>query len=256
MTNRLSYLRGMLAAPSQDGELVFTASAEGMNRHGFSLNRKRWKIDNFNNNPVILWMHNDRLPPIGRGRAVVDSAGLRTSITFDRSDPFAMEIERKYRAGFMNAVSVGFDFVDDSGKPLMDWWSMTPEEMTNESWYDLAEVSAVPVPADPNALIRQRAALAADFDLLSPDDVGRMTVFDLGRIPGLSNYPAYPTPPAPPSDVEQRLTKIEETLSRLAPPEPTPADTEPPTAPVEPGPADELDPDAVSGLLDAISWKE
>ncbi len=262
MSNRLSYLRGTLAAPSPDGDLVFTASAEGMNRHGFSLNKKRWKIDNFNNNPVILWMHMDHLPPIGRGRASMDSSGLRTSITFDRQDPFAMEIERKYRSGFMNAVSVGFDFVDDSGKPLMDWWSMTPEEMANESWYDLAEVSAVPVPADPNALIRQRHALAADFDLWDPEEVGRMNIFDLGRrslAKAAINPPSYPALPGN-SDLEQRLMKIEETLSRLAPPA---QETEPVTEPTEDAPDDpapvienELDPEAVSGLLDALSWKE
>lgn len=169
MSRRLSYTRGMLAAPNPDGELVFTASAEGVNRYGFSLNRKRWKIDNFNNNPVILWMHNDMMPPIGRGRASMDGSGLRTSITFDRSDPFAVQIENKYRNGFLNAVSVGFDFVDQAGAPIDRWWSMSPEQIQTEAFYDLAEISAVPVPADPNALIRQRHALAYDFGLFAPE---------------------------------------------------------------------------------------
>lgn len=171
MSKRLSYTRGMLAAPTSgpDGELVFTASAEGVNRYGFSLNKKRWKIDNFNANPVILWMHNDMMPPIGRGRSSMDGSGLRTSITFDRSDPFAVQIENKYRGGFLNAVSVGFDFVDSDGRPIERWWSLTPEQITNEAYYDLAEVSAVPVPADPGALIRQRHALAYDFGLYAPE---------------------------------------------------------------------------------------
>lgn len=252
MSNRLSYLRGTLAAPSLDGELVFTASAEGMNRHGFSLNRKKWKIDNFNNNPVILWMHMDHMPPIGRGRATLDSSGLRTSVVFDRNDPFAMEIERKYRAGFMNAVSVGFDFVDSSGAPLMDWWSMSPEEMAHESWYDLAEISAVPVPADPNALIRQRQALAADFGLWDPEEISKMSVFDLGarsRSLAAPQPPAFPTLPGN-SDLEARLSAIEETLSRLAPTEPAP----PEDAPVEEEPVeDEIDSELASGLLASLT---
>lgn len=171
MSKRLSYTRGMLAAssPNSDSELVFTASAEGVNRYGFSLNKKRWKIDNFNANPVILWMHNDMMPPIGRGRASMDGSGLRTGITFDRSDPFAVQIENKYRGGFLNAVSVGFDFVDSGGRPIERWWSLTPEQISNEAFYDLAEVSAVPVPADPGALIRQRHALAYDFGLYAPE---------------------------------------------------------------------------------------
>lgn len=168
MDRRLSYARGMLAAPSPEGELEFTASAEGVNRYGFSLNPKRWMLDNFNNNPVILWMHMDHMPPIGRGRATMDGKGMKTAVTFDRQDPFAVTIENKYRTGFLNAVSVGFDFVDKEGKPLDRWWAMDAEQMAN-AYYDLAEVSAVPVPADPNALIRQRHALAADFGLNTPE---------------------------------------------------------------------------------------
>lgn len=217
MSKRLSYTRGMLAAPNPDGELVFTASAEGVNRYGFSLNRKRWKIDNFNANPVILWMHNDMMPPIGRGRASMDGSGLRTSITFDRSDPFAVQIENKYRGGFLNAVSVGFDFVASDGRPIERWWSLTPEQIQNESFYDLAEVSAVPVPADPGALIRQRHALAYDFGLFAPDTeeeakevlAGRMT---LNRQKITPEYP----PGSSPLELEvHRLARIVSELTAI-----------------------------------------
>lgn len=255
MTKQLSYTRGMLAAPSEDGTLTFTASAEGVNRYGFSLTRNRWRTDNFNANPVILWMHMDHMPPIGRGRAVVDSKGLRTDVTFDRADPFAMTIENKYRTGFLNAVSVGFDFVDNSGKPISDWYSMSADEIKNEAFYDLAEVSAVPVPADPNALIRQRHALALDFDLFEPDDLGRMSIFDLGartRTLG-SNQTITLNPPVLPgnSDLEQRLSKIEEALSKLSPPEPPVEKEDPPVDPPE-DPDHEYATDVVQDLLSAI----
>lgn len=257
-TKRLGWLHGTLAAPSPDGELTFTASAEGTNRYGFSLKKDRWKIDNFNANPVILWMHMDFTPPIGRGRASIDRAGLKTAVTFDRSDPFAVQIENKYRAGFLNAVSVGFDFVDNNGAPIEQWWSMTPEQIKNEAFYDLAEVSAVPVPADPNALIRQRHALAFDFGL-RPDDLegGRTLMDQIREFERLGSWsqssspaPAFPLIPTLPgnSDLERRLSRIEDALSRIAP-EPTPV-----VPAVEGEPAeDELDEALASSLLASLS---
>ncbi len=210
---RLGHTRAMLASPSTDGELVFTASAEGTNRYGFSLNKRRWKTDNFNNNPVILWMHNDFMPPIGRGRASIDTLGLRTGVTFDRSDPFAVTIENKYRSGFLNAVSVGFDFVDEKGVPIQQWWAMSPDEISTVAFYDLAEVSAVPVPADPNALIRQRYALAFDFGLYVPETEDAMRELLAGR-PERQNQITAPTLPGN-SDVERRLGAVEKILTHL-----------------------------------------
>jgi len=263
---------------------VFTASAEGVNRYGFSLNRKRWKIDNFNSNPVILWMHMDYTPPIGRGRASLDSRGLRTDVTFDRSDSFAVKIENKYRSGFLNAVSVGFDFVDASGAPVSRW-DLTPDAIYNEVWYDLAEVSAVPVPADPQALVRQRHALAMDFGL-RPDEETEEWLAAMGamrpRTPqpyftnpwggvGFSGGPAAPPMPMMPtmptlpgnSDVEQRLSRIEAAIERLAAarapedpgtPDDEPADHQPPgEEPETTERPDEVDENLASDLLAAIT---
>jgi HK97 family phage prohead protease len=285
VTSRLSYTRGTLASASPDGELVFTASAEGTNRYGFSLRKTRWKIDNFNANPVILWMHMDFTPPIGRGRASLDGQGLKTAVTFDRSDPFAMEIERKYRDGFLNAVSVGFDFVDDRGVPVERPWTLTPEQINNELYYDLAEVSAVPVPADPRALIRQRHALAADFGLSVPDDDvddfrafmsrwygHRPEVFSvpwtgpaLGSGPAMPMMPMLPTLPGN-SDMERRLQRIEEAISKLSAPaaavEPEPTTGEPTGEPDDPTGVPEGKPEVTeahvdeteaSALLEALS---
>jgi HK97 family phage prohead protease len=256
MTKRLGWLHGTLAAPTinDESELTFTASSEGTNRYGFALKKNRWKIDNFNANPVILWMHMDHMPPIGRGRSVLDAGGLKTTVTFDRSDPFAVQIENKYRNGFLNAVSVGFDFVDDNGAPIDRWWSLSAEQIKNEAFYDLAEVSAVPVPADPGALVRQRHALAFDFGLRADTQDDRTVMEELReieRMSGGSTPPAFPIMPSLPgnSDLERRLSKIEEALSRLAPVEPTPEVPAVEDEPVE----DELDAELASTLLASLS---
>ena len=68
---RLGILKATMEPGTGDGEMHFTASAEGINRHGFSLRKSGWRLDNYNLNPVFLWMHMDFMPPIGRGRAVL-----------------------------------------------------------------------------------------------------------------------------------------------------------------------------------------
>ncbi len=283
MSTRLTFTRGTLASAPPDAPLTFTASAEGVNRYGFSLNSRRWKIDNFNGNPVILWMHMDYTPPIGRGRASLASRALRTDVTFDRADPFAMQIENKYRSGFLNAVSVGFDFVDDKGAPVSRW-DLTAEAIYNEVFYDLAEVSAVPVPADPQALVRQRHALAMDFGF-RPDEETEEWLAAMGSMrprapqpyvtnswdpyrfaggPAMPMMPSIPTLPGN-SEMEQRLSRIERMVERLSAsrePEPAPVDDpddkpdepeDPPVDDPETTEQDEVDESLASDLLSSLT---
>ncbi|MGH9249673.1 MAG: hypothetical protein ACRD0W_09200 [Acidimicrobiales bacterium] len=224
--NRRATLRGMLTQPAGDGDaLTFTASSTSLNRYGFALRHDGWRIDNYNNNPVFLWMHMDFLPPIGRGRASLSDGRLLNTVTFDRSDPFAATIEQKYRGGFLNAVSVGFDFVDRAGKAIKDWWRLSVDQIRTEAFYDLAEVSAVPVPADPNALRASRGRLAAGLmdDLIDsfvdPDAEFSDQLADLlaapegwdKKKPGLLTPPTTPALPGN-GPLEQRLTEVESSL--------------------------------------------
>ncbi|UVS81836.1 hypothetical protein [Actinokineospora sp. UTMC 2448] len=162
--HKLAYGRATLAAPPADGEepLTFVASTTNMNRKGFALRNEGWRLDNYNANPVVLWMHNPFTPPIGTGRALSKTSTIvLDGVRFDRDDELARMVESKYRRGFLNAVSVGWDFVREDGTAVLDWWRLRPEEIRDELWYDLAEVSAVSVPGDPGALRKQsRSALS------------------------------------------------------------------------------------------------
>lgn len=142
--------------------LTFVASSEGLNRHGFSLRAEGWRLDNYNANPVVLWMHDAWMPPIAQGRAVSKNGQvLLEAVTFDQEDELARAVESKYRRGFLSAVSVGFSFAEEDGEPLLDWWRLSGEKIRDELFYDLEEVSAVTVPADPRAVIKNsRLALA------------------------------------------------------------------------------------------------
>jgi hypothetical protein len=138
--------------------IPFIASTPGVKRDGLDLRASGWRIDTFRRNPVFLWAHGRVDPAIGRVDASVGEV-LRTNVTFDQDDPFARKIESKYRRGFLSAVSVGWDFVDANGA-RMDVYRMSLEDVRDKAFYDLTELSGVPVPADPDALVaRQRAAL-------------------------------------------------------------------------------------------------
>jgi phage head maturation protease len=135
-------------ANEADAPLRFVIASKGEKRDGLDLEMNRFEFGAFNRNPVMLWQHG-REPtrgalPIGRWQALERNADRITGeAVFDAGDAFAMEIARKYREGYLNAVSV----------------SWLPQQ-TRDGWrYEMLEASAVSVPADPDAL-----ALGRDFD--------------------------------------------------------------------------------------------
>jgi hypothetical protein len=142
-------------ALNDGGPLSFVASTEGMNRYGYSLRNDGWRLDNYNANPVVLWMHDPWTPPIATGVAVSKNKTIvLDNVVFDADDELAALVESKYRRGFLSAVSVSWDFVTDAGVPVDSWWGLEQEQI-DELFYDLCEISAVTVPGDPGALIKQ-----------------------------------------------------------------------------------------------------
>lgn len=130
---------------SDDGVIRFVAATTGRKGDGISLNMRGANLDRFKKSPVIMWGHDYTKPPIGRADVFVQGGALMADVTFDVADPFAAEVARKYRDGFLNAVSVGFDFTKIERDGTVNEWQ-------------LLEISAVPIPMDPDALMeRQRA---------------------------------------------------------------------------------------------------
>lgn len=165
------FMRLLRADPAATGEpgspISFVAATPGKKRDGYDTAALPWRTDRYAQNPVVTWVHDfggNRLP-IGRGVATVEKtpAGevIRAELLFDIADPFAAEIDRKYRAGFLNAVSVSWDDVDEDGVPVRNSGKKAVA-------HDLLEIAAVPVPGDPGALQERQAtalrALRDDLD--------------------------------------------------------------------------------------------
>ena len=132
---------------SDTGPIRFIASTENVGRDGLVINADGWQLDNYRANPVVLWGHDyagQRLP-IGRADVSIDGKQLMADVTFDLDDEFARQVERKYRNGFINAVSVGWDTLEMAP-------SDNPTMAGRVTKADLLDISAVPVPGDPAAL--------------------------------------------------------------------------------------------------------
>lgn len=147
----------------------FVASTEQVARDGLIVRMSGLRLDNYRKNPVFLWAHDYSIPPIGRVEPNVTDGKLMADVTFDQQDPLARQVEDKYRRGFLNAVSIGWNTL-----------KMTPgasrtdaPEVTDA---DLLDISAVPVGSDPRALKeRTRTALEqylTELDTGDPEEVG------------------------------------------------------------------------------------
>lgn len=153
-----TYLRGfVLRAEGDDteeaakGPLRIVAATAGMKGDGLNLQMSGADLARFEANPVVGYGHSywgrDSLP-IGRSEKTwIDGDRLLMDIAFDPEDDFATTVERKYRGGYLNAFSIGFDVwdIDDAGVP---------------AGWELFEVSAVPLPMDPNAVVESGRELA------------------------------------------------------------------------------------------------
>ena len=117
-------------------------------------------LSRYRKNPVVLWAHDYSTPPIGKSVWIKkDGNGLISKMQF-ADTPFAQEIFSLYKGGFMKAFSIGFipketEQGDGEKKPR---WTYKKSE--------LLEYSAVPVPANPEALM-----MAVKQGILVSDDV-------------------------------------------------------------------------------------
>jgi len=131
-----------------DKEHTITAyiSTSARDRHNESLDPAGVDLSHYKKNPIVLWAHDYTLPPIGKSLWVKrDGEGILAKVKF-ASTEFAQEIFQLYKEGFMKAFSVGFipkEMEEGDGKK-------TPR-ITYKKW-EMLEYSAVPVPANPEAL--------------------------------------------------------------------------------------------------------
>lgn len=144
---------------SSDRSLTFTISTPSVDRQSDTVSADGWDFTNYMKNPVVLWAHNYSMLPIAAANKVWKyGTSIKSSVDFVPAEmpvigPFADAVFQMYKGGFLNATSVGFlptewDWSKDEARPYgIDF---TEQE--------LLEFSAVPVPANPEALLSAKSA--------------------------------------------------------------------------------------------------
>lgn len=156
-------------------QIEFIISTACIDRMGDIIEVPGWDLKNYKTNPVVLFGHMSSIPPIGKAIKVwKDADALRAIAEFIPQDisAFAHSIFRMYEEKFLHAVSVGF-------RPLK--WERLVDEEGNETWsfrfkkQELLEFSAVPIPANPEALVaaRQKGIDTAPFKSFAEEMLDR-----------------------------------------------------------------------------------
>jgi hypothetical protein len=149
--------RAAIPSDSEAPIIEFRSSDETLDRYKERITVSGWKLDNYRKNPVVQNAHNycSVSDTIGKSLVTEVRAGgedgpspyLFQRILFAvEENPMAKVAYGLYKGGFLSAVSVGFI-------PLS--WDNGSQEQAYRRKYlqqELIEVSAVSIPANPNAL--------------------------------------------------------------------------------------------------------
>jgi HK97 family phage prohead protease len=143
------------AAPAEDTEsriVTFTASTADVDRMGDVINQSGWKLDNFLQNPVVLYGHDSSRLPIGHAidvRFVDGNLTLDVDFTPREIQAFADTVYQMILRGDLRAGSVGM-------QPLKWAWVETDERYgVDFIEQELLEFSIVAIPANARALAQK-----------------------------------------------------------------------------------------------------
>jgi len=136
----------------KDRTLEFLGSTADVDRYGDVIEVEGWDLKNYKKNPVFLWTHDYKQPPVGKAVKVGKTEkGLLFQVKFPTAEEYAFAdtIYKLYLGGYLRATSVGFR--DLEREPLTDKEGRQTGFRYKKQ--ELYELSAVPVPANPNALV-------------------------------------------------------------------------------------------------------
>ncbi|KKN71413.1 hypothetical protein LCGC14_0421350 [marine sediment metagenome] len=129
-------------------------STDMVDRDGEVLLPKGVDFEQYLKNPVVQWAHSYGEPPIARTQWITKGRKQITAKAQFADTVFADEIYQLYKKNYLSAFSVGF-IPKKSHTPTPDEIKKRPEWAEASRIFDeweLLEFSAVPVPANPEAL--------------------------------------------------------------------------------------------------------
>lgn len=145
---------GAEVADIEKRQMKFCISTDKADRDGDRVMQDGMRHDKFMKNPIVLWNHNSYEPPIGRAlkleKGTNKTMAIAQFMTADESE-FADQVFKMYKGGYLSGVSIGFIPID-----------LSPSETKGERFVikscELIEFSAVPIPANPDALVQMKSS--------------------------------------------------------------------------------------------------
>ena len=147
-------------------------ATRSVDRYGDIIRASGWQLDNFRKNPVLLFAHDSRQPPVGQVPSIeVVGTELIADCLFrpEGDSQLSDDVWRAVEGGFLRAVSVGFSPTGPVNQLVDENGNWTGYEFTSQ---ELLELSVVPVPANPQALAVAKSLGIADATarlLFTPD---------------------------------------------------------------------------------------
>jgi len=194
-------------AAKDTGTFEVVISTADRDRQGDIIMQDGWVLDNYKNNPVVLFGHDYWSLPIGICDEIKVVDGKLVAKGRFASHDFAQEVRKLYDAGMLRTTSVGFIPLETEGNVILR--------------AELLEFSFVPVPANPMALsLAHEKQINLEFAFAK----GILVKEDTQPEPVEPTEPAATEPEAPkeetPTEPETPVT--EEPASEATTEEPTP----------------------------------
>lgn len=152
MSERLQTF-GRVREVSEDSRQVTTVVSTGdIARDGAIIETAGWDLSYYEQNPVVLWAHDDRSLPIARTVRTVLGENEMVQVHEFADHPRAEEVYQAVRQGFVNATSVRW-IPGETEMRIVGEGKAKRSVLVFVRGHQLLESSYVPIPADPGALV-------------------------------------------------------------------------------------------------------
>jgi hypothetical protein len=210
-----------------------------LDRHGTVVLPNGVDVKSYMKNPVVLAIHDGHQLPIGKCVDLkVSDDKIEATTLFNANDPVSMRFFKAFEDGFLNAWSIGFipkgyKRVDEENMADLNTkhgLSITEEQIKDAGiWglyliyeWEMLEYSAVPIPANPEALneLVTRGFAEKDVKVNSSDDFRKdLTEKILAKealaVPAATEIPAAPATLEAPVALEVKEVVSKETVDKM-----------------------------------------
>ena len=167
--DRLESYAYVRAVDEESRRVTVVASTGDLARDGMVIDPEGWDLRAYERNPVVLWGHDDRQPPIGRAVQSTVTPDALIQVHEFATHPRAEEIYQLVRGGFVNAVSVRW-MPGETEVRTVGEGKQKRQVVVFTRGHQLLETSFVSVPADAGALVlRADGGALTIADFLPPD---------------------------------------------------------------------------------------